>query len=56
MMPARSTGDAPKRSARACPCLQLTHRVQDIDTLEDWEHAERLYAALQIADSPQARV
>jgi CMP-N-acetylneuraminic acid synthetase len=32
------------------------HRVQDIDTVEDWEHAERLYAALQIADSPPARV
>jgi hypothetical protein len=24
--------------------------------VEDWEHAERLYAALQIADSPPARV
>ncbi|HEY7247753.1 MAG TPA: pseudaminic acid cytidylyltransferase [Xanthobacteraceae bacterium] len=31
------------------------HRVQDIDTLEDWEHAERLYAALQMPHRPQAR-
>jgi pseudaminic acid cytidylyltransferase len=30
-------------------------RVQDIDTLEDWEHAERLYAALQTADRTQPR-
>jgi hypothetical protein len=58
MMPVRSTGDAPKHSARGCRCLQLIppHRVQDIDTLEDWEHAERLYAALQIANSPQAHI
>jgi CMP-N-acetylneuraminic acid synthetase len=32
------------------------HRVQDIDTPEDWEHAERLYAALQTANSPQAHI
>jgi hypothetical protein len=24
--------------------------------VEDWEHAERLYAALQIANSPQAHI
>jgi pseudaminic acid cytidylyltransferase len=28
-------------------------RVQDIDTVEDWEHAERLHAALRTRDRPQ---
>jgi pseudaminic acid cytidylyltransferase len=33
-----------------------SYRVQDIDTLEDWDHAERLYAALRMRTAPQARV
>jgi N-acylneuraminate cytidylyltransferase len=46
----------PVFAAHSAALVLPPHRVQDIDTLEDWEHAERLYAALQIADSPQARV
>lgn len=35
--------DLPTLSPRAVPVLLPTHRVQDIDTPEDWERAERLF-------------
>jgi pseudaminic acid cytidylyltransferase len=46
----------PVFAAHSAALVLPPHRVQDIDTVEDWEHAERLYAALQIGDSPPARV
>lgn len=33
-------------SARSIPLIVPRHRVQDIDTLEDWARAELMYAAL----------
>lgn len=35
--------DLPTLSPRAVPVMLPTHRVQDIDTPEDWERAERLF-------------
>jgi pseudaminic acid cytidylyltransferase len=46
----------PVFAAHSAALVLPPHRVQDIDNVGDWEHAERLYAALQIADSPPARV
>ena len=31
----------------AYPIIIPRYRAQDIDTLEDWDHAERLFAALK---------
>jgi len=39
-------------SAGASPVVLPRHRVQDIDTQEDWERAEWMFKALQV---PQAR-
>jgi pseudaminic acid cytidylyltransferase len=39
-------------SAGAAPVVLPRHRVQDIDTQEDWERAEWMFKALQV---PQAR-
>ena len=37
-------------SPRSIPVLIPSHRVQDIDTPEDWERAERLYQALLLPE------
>jgi pseudaminic acid cytidylyltransferase len=37
--------------ARTAPYLLPRHRVQDIDTLEDWERAERMFLAMRTEDS-----
>jgi len=33
-------------TSRACPVILPSYRVHDIDTPEDWERAELVYAAL----------
>ena len=38
----------PLFSHAAVPVLLPRHRVQDIDTAEDWERAEWLFKALQL--------
>jgi len=40
--------EVPLYSAASVPVLLPRHRVQDIDTLEDWDRAEVLYRALQL--------
>ncbi len=40
-------GDVPLFSAAAIPIVLPRHRVQDIDTEEDWRRAEHMYRALQ---------
>jgi pseudaminic acid cytidylyltransferase len=45
----------PLFAAHSAALVLPRHRVQDIDTVEDWEHAERLYAVLQISDLSQPR-
>jgi N-acylneuraminate cytidylyltransferase len=39
-------GDTPLFSAASVPVVLPRHRVQDIDTLEDWDRAELLYQVL----------
>lgn len=39
-------------SSDAAPVILPRHRVQDIDTLEDWDHAEWLFRAMQHATNP----
>jgi pseudaminic acid cytidylyltransferase len=41
--------DKPTLSPLAVPVLLPTHRVQDIDTPEDWERAERLFRVRDLA-------
>lgn len=40
------TADLPLFSEHAVPVVLPRHRVQDIDTLEDWRRAELMFAAL----------
>ena len=42
--------DVPLFSSASVPVILPRHRVQDIDTLEDWERAELLYRALQLQE------
>lgn len=44
-------GDVELFSAASVPVLVPRHRVQDIDTLEDWERAELLYQVMQIEET-----
>lgn len=41
------TGGLPLFAAHSAPVILPRHQVQDIDTLEDWERAELMYAAWQ---------
>lgn len=41
----------PLFSRNAAPVELPRHRVQDIDTPEDWEHAEWLFKAMQVLDT-----
>jgi len=45
---------APFFLSRAVPVMLPRHRVQDIDTLEDWQRAELMYRALQQQDGSNA--
>ena len=47
--------DTPILSAASLPVILPRHRVQDIDTPEDWERAEWLFRALRETDSATAR-
>lgn len=47
--------DTPILSAASVPVILPRHRVQDIDTPEDWERAEWLFRALRETDSATAR-
>ena len=44
-------GENPIFGEKSLPIKLPRHRVQDIDTLEDWNRAEWLYRALQASDS-----
>ncbi len=44
--------DLPLFSHHAVPVVLPRHRVQDIDTLEDWRRAELMFAALQAEEGP----
>ena len=46
--------DTPILSAASVPVILPRHRVQDIDTPEDWERAEWLFRALRETDSATA--
>lgn len=41
--------DVPLFSSASLPVVLPRHLVQDIDTLEDWQRAEHMYRALQLA-------
>lgn len=45
---------APFFLSAALPVMLPRHRVQDIDTLEDWERAELMYKAWQLQDGGDA--
>ena len=44
--------EKPIFNSRAQAVVLPRHRVQDIDTLEDWLRAEYLFRALQAAEAP----
>ena len=46
--PAAFLGDVPLFSKAAIPVILPRYRVQDIDTIEDWQRAEFMYQALQM--------
>lgn len=47
--------DVPLFSPASTPVVLPRHRVQDIDTLEDWRRAELMYAALLAEDPHESR-